>query len=111
MARQPGPDFEIPSLELIRPITHLTVADIAQFEDEVFELADHVGDHAENRAAFRGVRFRDEIDPRITLISGEETARFHEYHGLPLTRGGMGFLKDFIKNMRLRISMNHYRCR
>ncbi len=89
----PGPDYQVPSIELYRPVINMDGSDIDRFKSAVDEFT--AGSPL--KMAVSGVQYPGSLDPRVSLISAGEMLSFHEQHELPLDRGSAGLLKDYLK--------------
>lgn len=94
MSKGPGPDYQVPSFEMFRPITNISENTVLGFEDAFYDFADASAEGNELQNV--QIQFGNPDQMRIPLVSAEEVAGLHDYYGLHLGRTESKRLKDHI---------------
>lgn len=82
---------QVSSFELRRPVVGME-GFLPAFGMAAYNLAKN----AAERDSLRGVQFVGDVDPKVSLVTAEEIATFHERRGLLLRRATRGLFKNYI---------------
>lgn len=88
----PGPDYQVPSFDVIRPVTNID----AGYVSAVREAVNDAAGLTPARMAIQGIQYPGAVEPRLNLLDAGEIADYHTQNGLLLQRPAIGLLKDHL---------------